>query len=54
MNKIADKEEITNLFTKGIKDIRELEAECQRQSLDYFEYNRQIVKEKVAEIVGTK
>lgn len=54
VNKIADKEEITNLFTKGIKDIRELEAECQRQSLDYFEYNRQIVKEKVAEIVGTK
>lgn len=54
VNKITDKEEITNLFTKGIKEIRELETECQRQSLDFFEYNRQIVKEKVAEIVGTK
>lgn len=54
VNKISDKEEITNLFTKGIKDIRELETECQRQSFDFFEYNRQIVKEKVAEIVGTK
>lgn len=54
VNKITNKEEITNLFTKGIKDIRELETECQRQNLDYFEYNRQIVKEKVAEIVGLR
>lgn len=54
VNKITDKEEITNLFTKGIKEIRELETECRKQNSEYFEYNRQIVKEKIAEIVGTK
>lgn len=53
-NKIADKDEITKLFTEGIKEIRDLESECLKQDNKYFEDNRLIVKEKVAEITGTK
>lgn len=54
VNKITDKEEIKKLFAQGIKEIRDLEAECQKQGEEYFERNREAVKEKVAEIVGKR
>ena len=54
VNKITEKEEIKKLFTQGIKDIRDLEYECQKQDEEYFESNREAVKEKVAEIVGKR
>lgn len=51
VNVITDKEEIRELFTQGIKEIRDLETECQRQDKEYFEKNKEAVKEKVKEIV---
>ena len=54
VNKITDKEEIKRLFTQGVKEIRDLEEECQKQGEEYFERNREAVKEKVTEIVGKR
>lgn len=51
VNVITDKEEIRELFTQGVKEIRDLETECQRQDKEYFEKNKEAVKEKVKEIV---
>lgn len=54
VNVITDKEEIKKLFSQGIKEIRDLEAECQKQGKEYFEKNKEAVIEKVAEIVGMR
>lgn len=50
-NVITDKEEISKLFAEGMKDIRELEEECQKQDEEYFKENKTTVKEKVRAIV---
>lgn len=53
-NVVIDKKEIRELFTQGIKEIRDLEVECQKQDKEYFEKNKEDVKEIVDEIVANK
>lgn len=48
---ITDLEEVNKIFHNGIKAIRDLEAEVQNKSKEYFEKNHQDVVEVVNEIV---
>lgn len=45
--------EIAKTFVDGVREIRELEAECQMH-MDYFINNQKFVSETVAEIVASK
>ena len=49
VHKITDMEQVRGIFTKGIRDIRELERECSLRAEDreYFAENRHAVAEKV-------
>lgn len=50
-NIIEDKEEIKRVFDRGMREIRDLESECQKQGEEYFENNKATVKAKVKAIV---
>lgn len=52
-NIITDKEEIRRVFDEGMKEIRNLEAECAEHQR-FFTENEAAVKEKVGEIVANK
>lgn len=57
-DKIQDIEEIRSIFTNGIREIRELETECEKylmHSLEsrYFTENQRIVVDKVQRICNT-
>lgn len=51
--RITDREEIKEIFNRGIADIREYEKEVQKH-WDYFEMNQQEIKRIVDRIVGGK
>ena len=46
-----DKEEIKRVFDRGMREIRDLESECQKQGEEYFKNNKATVKAKVKAIV---
>lgn len=48
---ITDLDEVKAIFQKGIKEIRDLEAEVQSKPMQYFEKNHVEVVEKVNQIV---
>ena len=48
--KIGDREQIREIFTSGIRAIRDLETVCRTTQIDYAE-NHRIVQEKVADIL---
>lgn len=50
-NVITDLDEVRAIFQKGIKEIRDLEAEIQNKPSDYFENNHRDVVEAVNRIV---
>lgn len=50
-NVIEDKEEIKRVFERGMREIRDLESECQKQGEEYFKNNKATVKAKVKAIV---
>lgn len=50
-NVIEDKEEIKRVFERGMREIRDLESECQEQGEEYFKNNKATVKAKVKAIV---
>lgn len=49
VHKITDLDQVRAIFTKGIRDIRELERECREREAEpeYFEENRDAVSERV-------
>lgn len=47
-----DMNEINDTFKRGIKEIRDYEEYCANQNEDFFMKNKEIVCEKVKEIVG--
>lgn len=49
VHKITDLDQVRTIFTKGIRDIRDLERECREREAepDYFEENRDAVSERV-------
>ena len=49
--KIKDLNKIEEIFRNGIKEIRDLETECQKH-LDYFSSNQKEVHKKVSQICG--
>ena len=49
--KIKDLNKIEEIFRDGIKEIRDLETECQKH-LDYFSSNQKEVHKKVSQICG--
>lgn len=52
-NKISDVEEIKSIFASGLKDIRELEQECEKFSR-YFSDNEKEIAERVKRICQSK
>ena len=52
VNQIANMDTIKEIFTDGVRDIRNLERECQEQGTDYFEKNHEEVVRRVNSICG--
>ena len=52
VNQIANMDTIKEIFTDGVRDIRNLERECQEQGTDYFEVNHEEVDRRVNSICG--
>lgn len=50
---VKDLNEVESIFSKGIRDIRDLEAKIQSKPMDYFEENRKAVVAAVNKIAGT-
>lgn len=50
---VKDYNEVESIFSKGIRDIRDLEAKIQSKPMDYFEENRKAVVAAVNKIAGT-
>lgn len=48
---VTDLDEVRKIFESGIKDLRNLEQECQNADAEYFEENRKLVVESTAKIV---
>ena len=53
-SKMKDLEEIGQTFAKGVRDIRQFEAELQEKPASYFDENHQTVCLKVKDIVKSK
>lgn len=49
---VTDLDEIERIFDRGMKEIRELEAECAESDAEYFALNRREVERLIGEIVG--
>ena len=49
---IRDKDEIKRIFEDGVREIREVEEDCQNWSEDQFMENRERVRDGVARIVS--
>ncbi|MGO1368499.1 aldolase/citrate lyase family protein [Senegalia sp. (in: firmicutes)] len=54
VNKVSDLKEVEELFAKGIKDVRQFEAELNNKSEGFYKANQLEVIQKVLEIVGEK
>lgn len=51
-NQIAHINDVQKIFEEGLRDIRNLEMECENQSADYFESNYQEIVKKIGIICG--
>lgn len=51
-NQIANIDTVKEIFTDGVREIRNLEMECQEQGTDYFEANHEEVVRRVNSICG--
>ena len=49
---ITDMDEVSRVFHKGIKEIRDLEAEVQNEKEEFFEKNHELVIEAVNKIIS--
>lgn len=49
---ITDMDEVSKIFQKGIKEIRDLEAEVQNETEDFFANNHKLVIEAVNKIIS--
>ena len=49
---ITDMDEVSRVFQKGIKEIRDLEREIQNETEEFFNYNHKLVIEAVNKIIS--
>lgn len=54
VNKIDNIKTITDVFAKGVNEIRNYERKLEMKDISFFEHNCVIVKNKIIEIVGVK
>ncbi len=52
VNEVSDLNEVEELFAKGIKDVRQFEAELKNKSETFYRVNQQEIKQKVLQILG--